>query len=114
MGHPIIEELTVPPIVVSPDRRRGFTLVELLVTISIIALLMGVLLVTLSMARNVSRRTACMSNFRQIHIATEVYLQSFKQTYYWRGANVSLDGMDWFTWGGRETGNLNQIGRAHV
>ncbi len=45
----------------------GFTLIELLVTISIIALLVGILLPTLSSAREMSVRTKCQANLRSVH-----------------------------------------------
>lgn len=52
---------------------RGFTIVELLVTLSIVTILMGVLLPGLGSARNGARRTQCSSNLRQIGVGLYLY-----------------------------------------
>ena len=56
-------------------RRRAFTLVELLVVIGIIAILISVLLPTLSRSREIARRTACLSNIRQLNLGYRMYTQ---------------------------------------
>jgi prepilin-type N-terminal cleavage/methylation domain-containing protein len=54
-------------------KRRGFTLVELLVVISIIALLMAILMPALNRARELGRRTVCMGNLKQLALAWVMY-----------------------------------------
>ena len=55
---------------------RGFTLVELIVVISIIALLIALLLPALARARMLAISAVCESNLRQLGIAYEEYTQS--------------------------------------
>ncbi len=61
-------------------RKRGFTLIELLVVIAVIAILMAILMPALSVAREQARRTACMSNMRQVGVALAMYQNEYEKT----------------------------------
>src|SRR5439155_25625600 len=55
--------------------RWGFTLVELLVVVAIIALLAGILIPVFAQAREKGRQTYCLSNLRQMGAAMMLYTE---------------------------------------
>ncbi len=59
----------------------AFTIVELLVVISIMALLIGLILPALGLARGSARRAVCLSNQRQISLAISVYANQHHDRY---------------------------------
>src|SRR5947207_987306 len=59
-------------------RQRGFTLVELLIVIGLIALLISLLIPALSRAREQSNRAKCLGNLRTIGQAMFLYASTYK------------------------------------
>lgn len=71
--------------------RTAFTLIELLIVIAIISILAAILFPTFAQARAKARQTVCLSNMKQIGLATQIYLQDYDGQYF----DLSVGGVDW-------------------
>jgi prepilin-type N-terminal cleavage/methylation domain-containing protein/prepilin-type processing-associated H-X9-DG protein len=67
--------------VMTQPRRKGFTLIEILVVIAIIAILAAILFPVFARARENARRASCQSNLKQIGLAIMQYTQDYDETY---------------------------------
>ena len=75
-------------------KSKGFTLIELLVVIAIIAILAAILFPVFQKVRENARRTACLSNEKQIGIAVIQYPQDYDE-YLIAGTNGYGGGSGW-------------------
>lgn len=78
--------------------------------VAIIALLIAILLPSLTEARNVAKVTVCASNQRQVRIATEFYMQAYRQTEPWIFGNGTAD----YGWEGQEEAFPNKLGNPAI
>ncbi len=72
------------PSSMAPNRRgalRAFTLIELLVVIAIIAILAAILFPVFAQAREKARQSTCLSNEKQMSLATMQYVQDYDEAF---------------------------------
>ena len=93
-------------------RPTGFTLVELLVVIGIIALLISILLPSLNRARETANRVKCASNLRQIGQAILLYSNDNRGTYPRTVAKSPTAATEQATWGTNYLGTDPYSGTA--
>lgn len=65
----------------SPNARAAFTLIELLVVIAIISILAAMIFPSFARAREMARRTSCLSNMKQLGLGFVQYTQDYDERY---------------------------------
>ena len=74
-------------------KRKGFTLIELLVVVAIIALLISILLPSLSRARELAKRAVCASNLRGIGQGMHIYANDNREwfpVHYFKAGSITI------------------------
>jgi prepilin-type N-terminal cleavage/methylation domain-containing protein/prepilin-type processing-associated H-X9-DG protein len=64
------------------ERRRAFTLIELMSVIAIITILAALLFPVMAQAREAARTTQCVSNMRQLGLAARMYLTDHDEMWF--------------------------------
>lgn len=77
---------------------RAFTLVELLVTIAIIAILASMLLPTLARSRASAWRVKCVNNLRQLSLVTQLYWDDNNGACFRYASSTNYGQLCWFGW----------------
>ncbi|HEV2472491.1 MAG TPA: prepilin-type N-terminal cleavage/methylation domain-containing protein [Chthonomonadales bacterium] len=79
------------------QRNKAFTLIELLVVIAIIAILAAILFPVFAQAREKARQITCVSNLKEIGLASNMYLQDYDETFVcgWGGPTLDAEHCMW-------------------
>jgi len=82
-------------------KNRAFTLIELLVVIAIIAILAAILFPVFAQAKVAAKKTATLSNVKQICTSLQIYLGNYDdmlpQSEHGNGPTASCDHIEWYT-----------------
>lgn len=92
------------------QRRRGFTIIELLVVVGVVAVLMAILLPSLATGRDRARGVQCLSNLRQLGLAQTMYAGDFKGRVIpaaYTSARIVGDGPPIYWWGGLDESGVD-------
>jgi prepilin-type N-terminal cleavage/methylation domain-containing protein len=79
-----------------PRTPRGFTLIELIVVIGVIAILIGLMLPALSQSMVSAKRTRAAATLRQAHLLVSMYTQQSKDVYPIANDGVVGAGLEWY------------------
>ncbi len=81
------------------NKRRAFTLVELLAVLAVIALLGSLLLPALSRSKSTGQRVKCVANLHQLGLAAQMYWDdNAGHSFPYRGGAVNGGDVYWFGW----------------
>jgi prepilin-type N-terminal cleavage/methylation domain-containing protein/prepilin-type processing-associated H-X9-DG protein len=94
--------------------RHGFTLVELLVVIGIIAVLISMLLPALNRAREQARSAKCLSNLRQLTMAAIGYCNYNKGMFPGQGGSGNNPPFQWISWSDVPANDDNPADPAYI
>lgn len=88
------------------NKKKAFTLIELLVVVAIIALLISILLPSLSRARELSKRLVCAANLKGIGTSFKIYANDNEESWPIAPFNDQAAFINWYIF--NDTGATNQ------